>query len=62
LADTYLDSAPVVLIAIQAESCRLGKGVSHESKDQTELLASAVKWNVKVERVEGIPDAICTTF
>ena len=62
LADAYLDSVPMVLIATQSESHRLGKGAFHELKDQTGLLASVTKWNTRVERVEEVPDAIRTAF
>jgi acetolactate synthase-1/2/3 large subunit len=62
LADAYLDSVPMVLIASQVARERRGTGAFHELKDQTGALASVCKWNTCVERVEAIPDAIRTAF
>jgi len=62
LADAYQDSVPMVLVAGQVDTNRLGKGAFHELKDQTGLLASVTKWNTRVERVEDIPEAIRTAF
>jgi thiamine pyrophosphate-dependent acetolactate synthase large subunit-like protein len=62
LADAYLDSVPMVLIASQIARDRRGRGAFHELKDQTGALASVCKWNTCVERVEAIPDAIRAAF
>jgi acetolactate synthase-1/2/3 large subunit len=62
LADAYLDSVPMVLIASQVARERRGRGAFHELKDQTGVLASVSKWNTCVECVSAIPDAIRAAF
>ena len=62
LADAYQDSVPMVLVASQVDTQRLGKGAFHELKDQTGLLASVTKWNTRVDRMEEIPEAIRAAF
>lgn len=62
LADAYIDSVPMVLIAAQADRKHLGKGAFHELKDQSGLLASVTKWSTRVEGVEEIPGAIRSAF
>lgn len=62
LADAYLDTVPMVLIAAQADTRYLGTGVFHELKDQTGLLGSITKWNTRVSSVAEIPDAVRTAF
>ncbi len=62
LADAYLDSVPMVLIAAGSDTGYVGKGALHELKDQTGLLASICKWNTCVTHAEEIPAAIRTAF
>ncbi|MFC2176905.1 thiamine pyrophosphate-binding protein [Actinomycetota bacterium] len=62
LADAYLDSVPMVLIAAASDTGRLGTGALHELKDQTGLLASICKWNTYVQHAGEIPEAIRTAF
>ncbi|HEV8130678.1 MAG TPA: thiamine pyrophosphate-binding protein [Acidobacteriota bacterium] len=62
LADAYVDSVPMVVIATHVERRLEGRGAFHELKDQTALLGSVTKWNTRVEQAEEIPDAIRTSF
>ncbi|MBL7201101.1 MAG: thiamine pyrophosphate-binding protein [Anaerolineae bacterium] len=62
LADAYLDSVPMVLVASQVARERRGRGAFHELKDQAGVLASVCKWSTCVERVEAVPDAIRAAF
>jgi acetolactate synthase-1/2/3 large subunit len=62
LADASVDSVPMVLVASQTDTSRLGKGAFHELKDQTALLSQVTKWNVRVDAVEEISEAINTAF
>ena len=62
LADAYLDSVPMVLLAAAPSRDALGKGAFHELKDQTAALASVTKWNTYVTRAEAVPEAIHTAF
>jgi acetolactate synthase-1/2/3 large subunit len=62
LADACADSVPMVLVASQADTSRLGHGAFHELKDQTELLAQVTKWNACAECVEQIPELVRTAF
>jgi acetolactate synthase-1/2/3 large subunit len=62
LADAYLDSVPMVLIAAASDTRYVGKGALHELKDQTGLLASVCKWNTYVRDPGDIPAAIRTAF
>ena len=62
LADAYLDSVPMVLIAAASDTQYVGKGALHELKDQTGLLASVCKWNTCVQHAGEIPAAIRTAF
>lgn len=62
LADAYVDSVPMVLIASQVARERRGRGAFHELRDQAGALASVCKWSTCVERVEAVPDAIRAAF
>lgn len=62
LADAYLDSVPMVLIAAASDAAYLGKGALHELRDQTGALTSVCKWNTRVEEASAIPDAIRSAF
>jgi thiamine pyrophosphate-dependent acetolactate synthase large subunit-like protein len=62
LADAYLDSVPMVLVAAASDAAHLGRGALHELKDQTGILASVCKWNVRIEDVREIPGAMRTAF
>jgi acetolactate synthase-1/2/3 large subunit len=62
LADAYLDSVPMVLVASQVARERRGRGAFHELKDQSGALSAVCKWSTCVERMEAIPDAIRTAF
>jgi acetolactate synthase-1/2/3 large subunit len=62
LADAYLDSVPMVVIASQVARERRGRGAFHELKDQAGVLASVCKWSTCVESVAAVPDAIRTAF
>ena len=62
LADAYLDSVPMVLVAMHPDPAKLGTGTFHELKDQTGVLASVAKWNTRVQRVEEIPEAVRAAF
>ncbi len=62
LADAYLDSVPMVLVASQVARERRGRGAFHELKDQSGALSAVCKWSTCVERMEAIPEAIRTAF
>lgn len=62
IIDAYADSVPLVLIASHVERAFRGRGAFHEMKDQTGMVASITKWNVRVEHAEEIPEAIGTAF
>ena len=62
LADAYLDSVPMVLLASAIDRDREGKGAFHELKDQSAVLAGVSKWTTRVESVREIPGAIRGAF
>ena len=62
LADAYVDSVPMVLLASQVARERRGRGAFHELKDQTGVLSAVCKWNACPETVTAVPDAIRTAF
>lgn len=62
LADAYLDSVPMVLIAAAVDQAKAGGGAFHEIKDQSAVLDGVCKWTTRVERVEQIPEAIRAAF
>lgn len=62
LADAYVDSVPMVVIANHAETRLIGKGAFHEVRKQTRLLSSVTKWSHRVARVEEIPGALRKAF
>ena len=62
LADARCDSVPMVLVASCCNKSTLGKGAFHELKDQTAMLASTTKWNVRVEDAADVPQAIHTAM
>jgi acetolactate synthase-1/2/3 large subunit len=62
IADAFLDSVPMVMIATQAPLDKLGKGAFHELKDQSKMIASVAKWSTVVHSAEEIPRAIRDAF
>ncbi len=62
LADAYLDSVPMVLIAASVEPERAGKGAFHELRDQTGVLRAVTKWTALAGSVEEVPEAIHAAF
>jgi acetolactate synthase I/II/III large subunit len=62
LADAYSDSVPMVLLAACPARGLSGKGAFHELRDQTGLLGSVTKWNVRVDQVEDVADAVRAAF
>jgi len=62
LADAYVDSVPMVLIAAGCDTRYLGKGAFHELRDQTQSLASVTKWNGRADQASEVPDLIRTAF
>jgi acetolactate synthase-1/2/3 large subunit len=62
LADAYLDSVPMVLIAASVDRSKAGRGAFHELKDQSAVLAGVCKWSMCVEVVSEIPGAIREAF
>ena len=62
LADALVDSVPLVLIASCPDPSLIGRGAFHELRDQTGVLAAVTKWNIRVESVEQIPQAVNRAF
>jgi thiamine pyrophosphate-dependent acetolactate synthase large subunit-like protein len=62
LADAYLDSVPMVLLASTVDGDRAAKGAFHALKDQSAVLSGVCKWSTRVENVSEIPAAIRAAF
>ena len=62
LADAYLDSVPMVLIAAAVDRSKAGRGAFHELKDQGAVLAGVCKWSARVDAVSEIPGVIREAF
>ena len=60
MSTAYAASSPVLLISGQIDNEAIGKdlGALHEIHDQLEFMKPVVKWNDRVTRAEGIPEAI----
>lgn len=60
LGTAYAASTPVLLLAGQVESPKIGKdhGALHEVNDQLDLVKPITKWQQRVMRVHDIPKAI----
>ena len=61
VADAFLDRAPMVAITGQAGSDKLHKE-AHQVVDIVGMLQPVTKWNVRVERVEAIPEIVRKAF
>jgi acetolactate synthase-1/2/3 large subunit len=61
VADAYLDRAPMVAITGQAGSDKLHKE-AHQVVDIVSMLQPVTKWNIRVERMEAIPEIVRKAF
>jgi acetolactate synthase I/II/III large subunit len=61
IADAYLDRAPVVAITGQASSDKLHKE-AHQVVDVVEMFRPVTKWNIRMERVQTIPEIVRKAF
>jgi len=61
IADAFLDRAPMVALTGQASSDKLHKE-AHQVVDIVRMLAPVTKWNMRVERVEAIPEIVRKAF
>ena len=61
IADAHLDRAPMVAITGQASSDKLHKE-AHQVVDIVRMFEPVTKWNVRVERVEAIPEIVRKAF
>jgi acetolactate synthase-1/2/3 large subunit len=61
IADAYLDRAPLVAITGQAGSDTLHKE-AHQVVDIVEMFRPVTKWNIRVERVDAIPEIVRKAF
>src|SRR3954465_978716 len=61
VADAYLDRSPMVAITGQAASDKLHKE-AHQVVDIVRMLEPVTKWNVRVERVETLPEVVSRAF
>jgi acetolactate synthase I/II/III large subunit len=65
IAQAYVESSPVVVIAATCDSTKWGKGLYHELEHpevQTEIFKEITKWNARVNHPDDIPSIIQKAF
>jgi len=61
VADAFLDRAPMVALTGQASSDKLHKE-AHQVVDIVRMLEPVTKWNVRVGRVDALPEIVSKAF
>ena len=64
MGESYHASIPVLQVttSIEREYANLGRGVTHEAKEQLRMFQSVSGWTAAVESVEDIPDQVHDIF
>lgn len=65
VAQAYVESSPIVVIASQCDSSKWGKGLYHEMEHpevQTEIFKEITKWQTRINSADEISEKITNAF